>query len=80
MEITSALLIYLGFSAIPDRLDTYDYKGITGRLVADLGQFYFRGLSQPITKEVDLRFQLMLIDYQPDESPTSFYLPPRSLV
>ncbi|GAB3958326.1 hypothetical protein GCM10028805_52440 [Spirosoma harenae] len=51
MAITPALLFYLGFTAIPDRSDTYDYKGITGRLVADMGQFYFRGFSQPMSKE-----------------------------
>ncbi|GAB3959121.1 hypothetical protein GCM10028805_54640 [Spirosoma harenae] len=72
MEITPALLIYLGFTAVPDRSDTYDYKGITGRLVDDMGQFYFLGFSLPITREIDLRFQLMLIDYQSDESMPSF--------
>ncbi|GAB3953227.1 hypothetical protein GCM10028805_36470 [Spirosoma harenae] len=72
MEITPALLMYLGFTAAPDRLDTYDYKGITGRLVEATGEFYFRGFSLPITSEVDLRFQLMLIDYHPDESLPSF--------
>ncbi|GAB3949480.1 hypothetical protein GCM10028805_25760 [Spirosoma harenae] len=72
MEITPALLIYLGFTAVADRSDTYNYKGIAGRMVEDMGQFYFLGFSQPVIKEVDLRFLLMLIDYQPDESLPSF--------
>ena len=67
MEITPALLIQLDFDWYPDKPDTYHYKGITGRLIADLGQFYFCGFSLPITKEIDLRFQLMLIDYHPDD-------------
>ncbi|WP_461039198.1 hypothetical protein [Spirosoma harenae] len=42
MEITPALLVYLGFTAIADRPDTYEYKGIAGRLAEDMGEFYFR--------------------------------------
>ena len=54
MEITPALLIYLGFEALPDRPDTYSYKGITGRLVDELGLFYFLGFSQPIARSFKL--------------------------
>ena len=72
MEFTPALLIYLGFDRLHDQNNIYSYKGITGQLVSQIGKFYFQGYSQTVSREMDLRFMLMLIDYQPDESLPSF--------
>ncbi|GAB3550108.1 hypothetical protein [Spirosoma fluminis] len=63
MEITHDVLLRLGFIEIPNRLNRYSYKGVTGRLEPEEGRFVFHGLSFPVEQLSDLKYLLMLIDY-----------------
>lgn len=61
--ITHDLLIQLGFIDVPNRPQRLAYKGWTGRLDSEKGTFNFHGLSLGVTDPVDLKYLLMLIDY-----------------
>ncbi|ARK09051.1 hypothetical protein A6C57_01260 [Fibrella sp. ES10-3-2-2] len=60
--ITHDLLLSLGFVELPNRPQRYAYKGWTGRL-NDNCTFVFHGLSLSVTDSIDLKYLLMLIDY-----------------
>lgn len=63
MEITHDILISLGFVALPNRPTRYAYKQVTGRLMAESGLFFFHGFNPGIGTVTDLKYLLMLIDY-----------------
>lgn len=64
MDITHELLLSLGFIQDPSRYRYYTYKGITGSLCPDSGQFFFHGFTRGITTLTELKYQLELIDHK----------------
>jgi hypothetical protein len=65
--ITVQDLESLNLTLIAGRQNRYAYKGFVGQLL-DNGTYVFLGFSPPITTLVDLRYLLMLIDYQHESS------------
>ncbi|AUD00958.1 hypothetical protein [Spirosoma pollinicola] len=63
MEINHDILISLGFVELSGRKTRYAYKGVTGRLSVEAGLFFFHGFNPGIGTVTDLRYMLMLIDY-----------------
>ncbi|QDK80853.1 hypothetical protein EXU85_20460 [Spirosoma sp. KCTC 42546] len=63
MSITHTALLDLGFTELFNRPQRYVYKGVTGRLQADTGTFHFHGFSPMITTLEDLKYMIMIIDY-----------------
>ncbi|GAB2547355.1 hypothetical protein [Spirosoma aerophilum] len=63
MEINHDVLRSLGFVEIFNRPGRYVYKGVTGRLLAEAGTFHFHGFGPAIGFLTDLRYMMMLIDY-----------------
>ncbi|QIP16800.1 hypothetical protein G8759_31245 [Spirosoma aureum] len=74
MEITHEVLIHQGFMPDTGRPGRYNYRGFHGYLRASAGLFFFHGFSFGIGTVTDLKYLLMLIDYQ-HASPT-FSFPP----
>jgi hypothetical protein len=65
--ITAQHLTSLGFVPLPGRLGRYSYKGFVGKLLGS-GVYTFLGFNSPITTLSDLKYMLMLIDYQQESS------------
>lgn len=62
MEITHDHLIAAGFIELFNRPGRYVYKGVTGRLLPE-GRFHFHGFSPMIEQLSDLKYMIMVIDY-----------------
>ncbi|MFD2937087.1 hypothetical protein [Spirosoma flavum] len=63
MEITHEILLKLGFTELFNRPSRYVYKGVTGRLLAERGTFHFHGFGPAIERLSDLKYMLMITDY-----------------
>ncbi|GAB3702475.1 hypothetical protein GCM10027592_31940 [Spirosoma flavus] len=70
--ITPGLLLELGIDPVPNRLQAYSYKGVTGWLNSEVNAFHFDGLGLSITSQNGLRFQMWLIDYREDDTFTDY--------
>ena len=68
MDITRNILLELGFIEVIGRSTRYSYKGFTGRLNAQTGQFYFHGFNPGINQVSDLRYMMLLIDHNYESS------------
>ena len=64
MEITHDHLLGLGLFELYNRPGRYEYKGVTGRLSVETGTFHLYGFGPAINTLSDLKYLLMLIDYQ----------------
>lgn len=62
MDITHTSLLELGFTELFNRPGRYIYKGVTGRLLPE-GRFHFHGFSPMIEQLSDLKYMMMLINY-----------------
>ncbi|WP_420146560.1 hypothetical protein [Spirosoma sp.] len=72
MEITHKLLLQLGFTELFNRPLCYAYKDVIGILDLINGTFYFSGCSLVVSKKSDLKYMLMLIDYQYQSTITGY--------
>jgi len=63
MEITEDMLLALGFIKDPRRLDYWLYKNICGTLFWEAGLFFFAGFAPGTGTISDLKYLLILIDY-----------------
>lgn len=63
MEITKDILLALGFVKDPRRKTRYFYKNVSGNWSREAGIFYFHGFGHGIGFVSDLKYLLMLIDY-----------------
>jgi hypothetical protein len=69
--ITVQDLEALNFSLIPGRPGRYSYKGFVGQLLEN-GTYTFLGFNPPITTLADLKYMLMLIDYNEQASSVGY--------
>lgn len=64
MEITHDHILSLGLIELYNRPGRYEYKGVIGRLSVETGTFHLYGFGPAISTVSDLKYLLMLIDYQ----------------